>query len=848
MTNSMIAFRVDDYWIVIPDLDELMGGILVRSTDTLLSIIGGWDIKIMEETTGHSGRTGASDKSSREKKEKKHSKKDSKGKKKKDDSSSDSDESSSSSETTDSESSEDKLVDMDTNALTALYGRLTGGIGKWETLLKQCNKVADSSSKSSSSKKKTLMAMIGDEAPDSDGRKACIAAYEKVTMQVQEAFKSQVAEKMNYLGERAQEVANHLERRDAGLTSQKHLRASVARVEALSEFSSTAMLKGLTKLSWSESSTLTKSLSTAAGNDIMNAGYLQRIEREVPMTSALMQHQGLAVLRDEKEEDEPKEESEDEDKEDSDEKSKKKKNKKQKKEKKGARGSKKEKEEYPGVKIDADGVPIIETIQDLEAYSLSFPEDSTLALDWQEIMKSRIVTSQLHHLLGDETYHKWEKMVSVSAAAALGLGPSSEKLTFAAPKLLAVASQVWGIIPDDLSMDKFQQLYVQWRDGVLGDAQIAAEHGSHVLDLLQTQFAVLNAGEEDTHQLLRGGLEDVGLPAATEMDGGLQVPCFSWPSLALESADYLADVKKVTSKDGPEVERALQDAFEKEEADGQVAEARKRYPGSSLRIAALAVMTKPDQDFRVLHDGTHGVQVNNDILMKDRLQSPGAREASAIELWRIELGVVSEAQDWQIAVTHFPPLWGMQFWQGITKKYGIDLMITGHTHHQRLWAPWGNNPLGGTAVIISGGGGGITSEEVPDLNGWDDEYGFFKLELHRTEIIIRGVSHGAQLRKELRLYQLQPSYHIPPRDSSPALAAAAPGTQDPDHDYKEEPNHARIKEATKQSKIEDLLDQLENARQSEMKKDDFMKIRKLSTVDPSRIYGMDMENVSEQLV
>jgi len=235
--------------------------------------------------------------------------------------------------------------------------------------------------------------------------------------------------------------------------------------------------------------------------------------------------------------------------------------------------------------------------------------------------------------------------------------------------------------------------------------------------------------------------------------------------------------------------------------------------------------------------------------------SPGACKFWFVKIWKAQcswLAIQLENSvlqtDWQIAVTHFPPLWGMQFWQGITKKYGVDLMITGHTHHQRLWAPWGNNPLGGTAVIISGGGGGITSEEVPDLNGWDDEYGFFKLELHRTEIIIRGVSHGAQLRKELRLYQLQPSYHIPPRDSSPALAAATPGVQDPDHDYKEEANHARIKEATKQSKIENLLDQLENARHSEMKKDDFMKIRKLSTVDPSRIYGMDMENVSEQLV
>ncbi|OLQ00114.1 hypothetical protein AK812_SmicGene17246 [Symbiodinium microadriaticum] len=118
-------------------------------------------------------------------------------------------------------------------------------------------------------------------------------------------------------------------------------------------------------------------------------------------------------------------------------------------------------------------------------------------------------------------------------------------------------------------------------------------------------------------------------------------------------------------------------------------------------------------------------------------------------------------------------------------------------------------------------------------------YGFFKLELHRTEIIIRGVGAAALSAVTLAVpglqhkdtvgesVALQPSYHIPPRDSSPAQWSQT------------------STEATKQDKIQDLLDQLENARHSEMKKDDFMKIRKLSTVDPSRIYGMDMENVSD---
>ena len=49
--------------------------------------------------------------------------------------------------------------------------------------------------------------------------------------------------------------------------------------------------------------------------------------------------------------------------------------------------------------------------------------------------------------------------------------------------------------------------------------------------------------------------------------------------------------------------------FEKEEAEGRMfplsfAEARRRYPGSTLRVAAAqADIPKPDQEFRVLHDG-----------------------------------------------------------------------------------------------------------------------------------------------------------------------------------------------------------------------------------------------------
>ena len=123
-------------------------------------------------------------------------------------------------------------------------------------------------------------------------------------------------------------------------------------------------------------------------------------------------------------------------------------------------------------------------------------------------------------------------------------------------------------------------------------------------------------------------------------------------------------------RDGPEVEKALQDAFEKEEKEGRVfplslSEARKRYPGGSFSVAAQAVVPKPDNDFRVVHDGTHGVQVNNDIVMRDRLESPGAREVAALQKLgmvseeKVFFGVVGDVSKAHRRFLHHPEHWGV---------------------------------------------------------------------------------------------------------------------------------------------------------------------------------------------
>eukprot|EP00442_Polarella_glacialis_P058732 CAMPEP_0115057658 /NCGR_PEP_ID=MMETSP0227-20121206/5889_1 /TAXON_ID=89957 /ORGANISM="Polarella glacialis, Strain CCMP 1383" /LENGTH=435 /DNA_ID=CAMNT_0002442503 /DNA_START=150 /DNA_END=1457 /DNA_ORIENTATION=- len=135
-----------------------------------------------------------------------------------------------------------------------------------------------------------------------------------------------------------------------------------------------------------------------------------------------------------------------------------------------------------------------------------------------------------------------------------------------------------------------------------------------------------------------------------------------------------------------------------------------------------------------------------------------------IKIWNDQMHWIEEeltksnrdGVEWQIIVTHFPPMWGTDHWQHLTLRFGIDVIIAGHVHLQSLWEQGGTNMLGDTAVIISGGGGGITSEKEPNVDGWDDQYGFMKLEPRKDEIIARHFSHGGILRKEINVHQRHP--------------------------------------------------------------------------------------------
>jgi hypothetical protein len=80
--------------------------------------------------------------------------------------------------------------------------------------------------------------------------------------------------------------------------------------------------------------------------------------------------------------------------------------------------------------------------------------------------------------------------------------------------------------------------------------------------------------------------------------------------------------------------KELEDKFKEEEMLGRMHPSKlgvlqKEY-GSSLRIASMAAIAKPDGTVRPLHDATHSVMVNHDIVYQDKIDCPGPPEIAAI--------------------------------------------------------------------------------------------------------------------------------------------------------------------------------------------------------------------------
>eukprot|EP00971_Amphidinium_carterae_P341389 6480156-Amphidinium_carterae.1 len=83
-------------------------------------------------------------------------------------------------------------------------------------------------------------------------------------------------------------------------------------------------------------------------------------------------------------------------------------------------------------------------------------------------------------------------------------------------------------------------------------------------------------------------------------------------------------------------ESEMEEQFKVEERDGMMfrlsrADAAREY-GDRLRIAAQGAILKDDGSIRVVHDGTHGVELNQHIVVRDQLAVPRPEDLRAVLL------------------------------------------------------------------------------------------------------------------------------------------------------------------------------------------------------------------------
>ena len=97
----------------------------------------------------------------------------------------------------------------------------------------------------------------------------------------------------------------------------------------------------------------------------------------------------------------------------------------------------------------------------------------------------------------------------------------------------------------------------------------------------------------------------------------------------LDITDFQPDMKNYATAEMSSEE--LENHFRKDELLGRMlpttlAEAKMEYGEEAVLVAAMGAIQKPDGTVRPLHDGTHGIGLNNKIKILDRLEVPGPEE------------------------------------------------------------------------------------------------------------------------------------------------------------------------------------------------------------------------------
>ena len=230
-------------------------------------------------------------------------------------------------------------------------------------------------------------------------------------------------------------------------------------------------------------------------------------------------------------------------------------------------------------------------------------------------------------------YAKCEQRTFALQMHALGLSFLKEHV--ADPKDLCLSILSGKLQCSPFSGDRIQSLRLSWAEA------LGARRQENLQDIPAGQPFCLRAlsrsaelvGDPDWRILTEGvdnfctGVPVVGIDERIPHVPQLYAPKTKWRKLDESDQDF--DRSNYRSADISSDE--LLDKFRAEEKLGRMfpttlGALRQEYPPERIRVASMGAIIKPDGSVRPIHDGTHGVGVNNEIRLENQLAVPGPAE------------------------------------------------------------------------------------------------------------------------------------------------------------------------------------------------------------------------------